>query len=744
MSLFAELKRRNVFRVGIAYAIAAWIVLQVADVIGEIMELPEWGGKLILLLLIVGFIPALIFAWAFELTPGGLKREKDVDRSDSITPQTGRKLNNAILVLMALAIAYLLYDKFSGTRPDSVSTPAAEVAQSAARPETEPAPGSDIQVSRQSIAVLPFDNRSNREEDQFFTDGIHDDLLTTIARIGSMKVISRTSVMEYKGTTKKIPQIAAELGVAHILEGGIQRSGNQVRINVQLIDAQTDEHLWAEIFDRELTAENLFAIQSEISTKIAEALQTTLSPEERRGISRMPTQNLEAYEAYMRGKLLLATRRIADLKEALEEFETAVKLDPEFGLAWVGVADSHDLIANYSDVAEQDTIEPRKQAVQRALAIDPGLGEAYASLGAIHADLYENEASEAAFKKAIELSPNYATAYQWYGNSLIADETRSRERLALAYQAVELDPRSLIIGANLANEFLVQGMFSQFEQQIRKQIELDPRFPNSYHQLLDYQLWTTGELAKALANARKLYEIDPANPDSLRHQIEVFVEIGDREAAAAAQEKLQELNPEHYWASWSDLHFALRSGNAPAVREAINWILPRRQGSRGILRMMGHYTLTLGDVQAARELLLQAEPDWLDPEAWDTRIVNDMYGGCIHAWVLMATGEEELGRRLLEKARDFQENQRPATMEHADRYSPELCYLAGGDAEKALASLEMQLAHGHTFQWDIWHRMPLYDSIRHEPRYQALLAAREKAIERQKDMIAAMGEEAGP
>ncbi len=195
-------------------------------------------------------------------------------------------------------------------------------------------------INKLSIAVLPFDNRSALEEDEFFVDGIHDDLLSTIAKIGSLKVISRTSVMEYRDTNKKIPVIAKELGVANILEGGIQRSGNQVRINVQLIDAVTDEHLWAEIFDRELTAENLFAIQSEISQNIANALKTVLSLEEKTRINTRPTDNLQAYDSYLRGRQLMATREAAKLEQAVEEFNKAVELDPQFALAWVGVADA--------------------------------------------------------------------------------------------------------------------------------------------------------------------------------------------------------------------------------------------------------------------------------------------------------------------------------------------------------------------------------------------------------------------
>ena len=259
MRLLTELKRRNVFRVAIAYGVVAWVLAQIADLAFENFGAPDWVAKSVLLVLMLGFPLAVIFAWAFELTPDGIKLEKDVERDESITAQTGKKLNGLIIALLVVAVVVLLVERsFRTTAPSPEEVVVTESA--------------DL-----SIAVLPFDNRSNRQEDEFFTEGIHDDLLTTMANIGSMKVISRTSVLEYKDTTKKIPEIARELGVANILEGGVQRSGNQVRINVQLIDAKTDEHLWAEIYDRELTAENLFRIQSEVARAIAKALQATLS-----------------------------------------------------------------------------------------------------------------------------------------------------------------------------------------------------------------------------------------------------------------------------------------------------------------------------------------------------------------------------------------------------------------------------------------------------------------------------------
>ncbi len=245
--LFAELKRRNVFRVGLAYAIVAWLLVEVASVVLPTFKAPEWVMQVFTFLVILGFPLALIFAWAFELTPEGIKREAEVDRAESITHVTGRKLDFAIIGLLVIAVVYFAVDKF--------------VLQG----ETEQA----SVVREKSIAVLPFENLSQDATNEPFTIGIHDDILTQISKISALKVISRTSVMEYSDTTKNLKTIGAELGVATVLEGGVQRAGDRVRINVQLIDAATDEHLWADTYDRRLTAANIFAIQTEIATAIA-------------------------------------------------------------------------------------------------------------------------------------------------------------------------------------------------------------------------------------------------------------------------------------------------------------------------------------------------------------------------------------------------------------------------------------------------------------------------------------------
>ncbi len=295
--LFEELKRRNVVRVGIAYLIAAWLVLQVIDLVLENVPAPPWVMQVILLLTAVGFPFALLFAWAFELTPEGLKRERDVDRSKSITPQTGRKLDRLIIVVLVIAVGILLTDRI-WLRDAGQEEPAAQVTT------TEPS----SQSSRRSIAVLPFANRSNAADDVFFVDGIHDDILTQLAKISALKVISRTSVAQYRDTEKTMRVIGGELDVATIMEGSVQRAGNRVRINVQLIDADTDEHLWAEVYDRELTVANIFEIQTEMATAIAGALRANLTSDEQQRLAVRPTENLEAYEAYLLGRQRMTMR----------------------------------------------------------------------------------------------------------------------------------------------------------------------------------------------------------------------------------------------------------------------------------------------------------------------------------------------------------------------------------------------------------------------------------------------------
>jgi len=734
LSLFNELKRRNVFRIGAAYVVGAWLLIQVTETIFPLFGFGDTPARLVVIVLAIGFIPSLILSWVFEFTPEGLKKDADVASEKSITQTTGRKLDRIILVVLALALGYFAFDKFV---LDPVEDE--QIAQSA-RQEGLTAALSKSYGDR-SIAVLPFDNRSNREEDQFFTDGIHDDLLTTIAKIGAMKVISRTSVMEYRDTLKKIPQIALELGVANILEGGIQRSGNHVRINVQLIDAATDDHLWAEIYDRELTAENLFAVQSEITRIIADALQAELSTDEQRRIDARPTDNLLAYEAYMRGRQLMETRTGENLELASEEFIKATEIDPMFALAWVGVADSLAIRTNPTNDRAKDVYPIIEDAVKNALTIDNGLGEAYASLAWIHGYYGRNDEVEIAYQKAIELSPNYASAYQWYsgyiGNS---DPLRLQESIDLLQKAAKLDPRSRIIGLNLGLLYGEMGLYTLAERQLQKVLETHPDYETGYIFLAGLYWSRMGQFDKGLALLNKASELDP----ELNFYLQmggIYQNLGDLEAAQEMRDKLAGSGADESMVGLADVEISFVKGNPTGTRELINWLLPKFSPNSFRRVRLGVTALAQGDIQLSREIFLAAEPRWLEPEQWPGLMGTDFWGnqtGCLVAWLFLNSGNQELGTALLEQTTAYVENSMPLLSEHHDGFFPETCYLTAGDTEKALLSIETQLAHNHLTNWYLVHQMPMYDQIRHEPRYQAVLAERERRISIQRENIEKM------
>ena len=432
----------------------------------------------------------MIFAWAFELTPEGIKKEKDVDRTQSITPTTGRKLDFTIIALLALGLAYFIWEsRFSEkgsekgsepfSNPAATDTPAAEKGSD---PFYEPFsdPFSAVTPNRKSIAVLPFSTRSKVEDDQFFSDGMHDDLLTQLAKIGELKVISRTSVMEYRDTTKNLREIAAELGVTNILEGAIQRSGNQVRINVQLIDAQTDEHLWAEIYDRELTAENLFAIQTEIAKAIAAALHATLSPEEQQRIEQTAlTQNLEALQAYRRGRLLVEDGDDESLKRAQQETELALQLDPNFAAAWALLARVHMGMVWNGDSSDAP-LKAARQAIEKGRAISPDLPE-------------------------LNIAEGY---YYYWGSRDYAKAIRVLEPVLLAY------PNNAEVLKVLSFIYRRQGRFDESLQQLHRAFELEPRSLQSATALSE-----SYQLLRDFERAREFLDIAEAiNPLSTRYQ----------------------------------------------------------------------------------------------------------------------------------------------------------------------------------------------------------------------------------
>ena len=414
MSFFDELKRRNVVRVGLAYGIAGWVFLQVADLVLENIEAPSWVIQALMLFVLLGFIAAVVIAWAYEITPEGIKKESEVDRSQSIVGHTGKKLDRIIIGFLVLAVAVLLLDR-SMSPSEKVSGPFsaenATVQLSQAGDDKAPLQ-EDAAPGDPSIAVLPFTDMSPEQDQGYFSDGISEELLNVLVKVQGLKVASRTSSFTYKGSKQNLAEIAGELKVDHILEGSVRKANNRVRITAQLIDANTDRHIWSETFDRELV--DIFAIQDEIANAIVNALSTELGIlQDTPAISvATATKNLDAYELYLKARGLFLARE--HLEDSISSFEQAVEIDPDFARAWEGLAAVYSVVESWGFTG-RDWDSLGTQAAERALELDPGLSMPWAVIGQIALGNGDSITGMANLDRAISLDPANATFYLWRG-----------------------------------------------------------------------------------------------------------------------------------------------------------------------------------------------------------------------------------------------------------------------------------------------------------------------------------------
>jgi TolB-like protein/Flp pilus assembly protein TadD len=501
MSLFAELKRRNVFRVGIAYAVTSWLLIQVSDILLESIGTPPWVMQTIFVVLAVGFVITLFFAWAFELTPEGVKREKDVDRSDSIAPRTGQKLNLGIVALLLITLAYVAYDKL--VLDDLLETgPVATAELPATRAEVSPDPEEVTEISepadtQKSIVVLPFVNMSSDPDQEYFSDGLSEELLNVLAQVKDLRVISRTSAFAFKGKDMDIPTIAAQLGVSHVLEGSVRKAGNDVRITAQLIEVATDSHLWSEAYNRNL--ENIFEIQEEISKAIAAELQVTLGTSANTG---NPTDNLEAWQLFLRGRNLYQNRGEAQLERSVSLLKQAVALDPGFAEAWANLAAASIVYGYGRDDDFEVYYRDGRQAALRAIEIDPNNGFAHAVLGLVNVGNLAWEDAMRELDRAIELNPNETNSLLWKGIALnglgYVDQA-----LAILLQAEQLDPVFTNLQNWLAITYENKGDFESARRCEQKILRLDPDFEQN--DLGTYELYSGNlDAAEQIARASEM------------------------------------------------------------------------------------------------------------------------------------------------------------------------------------------------------------------------------------------------
>jgi len=630
-SFLTELKRRNVLRVAATYAVVSWIIIEAGSVLLPTFGASEAAFQIYVVIVLAGFLVALVAAWVFEVTPEGVKLEKNVDRSTSITPKTGRKLDFAFTGLLVIALGVSVTLNVTGMR----DTPEESLAT----------------VDRSSIAVLPFTSRSTDPENLLFADGIHDDLLTRLANIGSLKVISRTSVLEYRDTTKNLREIGEELGVGTVLEGAVQRVGDNVRINAQLIDASTDEHIWAKSYDRQLSTVNLFALQSEISEEIARALQMTLTDAEQLRLAKVPTDSLAAYNLYTQGRDNLYKRRLETLQEARKQFEDAIALDPDYAEAYVGLADSVLLILNnHQAIPIDEAFNVAEMSLDRAVTLNPDLADAHASLGLLKNKMWDEtrsvasmEEAEAHFKTALELNPNHASAYMWFA-SMRGTQRRFNEAIDLYHESLRVDPLGKIPYANLPGTYAYLGQNDTALDLYVKAVEIHSDWPTAY-QNLSMHLHGLGRLDEAVAWGLRSQELstDPLGGAQIAFP---YIEFGEFDKVLGA---FSGVTPGHpMYAYGLSMEKAMRLdfiGAAETTENAMDAENPRQF----VLNMIAGFSMLGGDFEKAREYAELANPEFAadaDPAAEADSVANLVR----YAFILQNLGEGERADTLLDAA----------------------------------------------------------------------------------------------
>ena len=712
-SFFAELKRRNVLRVAAAYAVVAWIIIEAGSVLLPTFGASESAFQLYVLIVLVGFLASLVLAWVFEMTPEGVKLEKNVDRSESVTARTGRTMDFAIIGLLIIALGISVTLNVTGMRDSDLMAAAT--------------------VNRLSIAVLPFTSRSTDPENELFADGIHDDLVTRLANIGALKVISRTSVMEYRNTTKNLRQIALELGVGTVLEGAVQRVGDNVRINAQLIDAATDEHLWAKTYDRQFSMQNIFAIQSEISEAITGALRATLTPKEHIRLANVPTENMAAYSLTMQGRANLYKRRLETLLQAREQFEQATELDPDYAEAYAGLADSVLLLFNnHAAIPREEMLAVAEPALDTALSLDPDLADAYASLGLLKHQIWgetrtgpELAEAETAYLRAIELNPNHPRAYMWFA-AVRTEQQRFDEAIELYHQALRVDPLGRIPLANLPGLYAQMNRNDDALDLYAKAIDIHPEWPTAYLNLSQHLLGL-GRLDESVAWGIRGQEL---STDPLAGVILIvsYVEFGDYDQARNVLADIPVNHPMYELGHGID---KILDGDFAAATAAFEDIVTSSDNPRQFMfGLIAGCALLAGDYEKARQYTERGNAGFAadaDPQV-DRFNIADIIS---YAFILQKQGEKRRADSLLARALPVVRGlPRVGLAGHGIR-DVQILALQGKPFEALMALREAidEGFRGTTYSngWPL-SLDPYLDSIRDRPEFQAMASEIDDAV----------------
>ena len=683
-SFFAELRRRHVYKVAVAYAVVAWLLIQVATQVFPFFELPNWSVQMVVLAMVIGFPIALVLSWAFELTPEGIKRDGEVAPRRSSTRQRGRKFTALIIVVAALAAGVTAFRFLRSERSNAERQSSLEA-----------------EIESKSIAVLPFENFSEEKSSAYFAEGIQDEILTRLSKIADLKVISRTSTQRYKSAPENLPEIARQLGVAHILEGSVQKQGDAVHVTVQLIKAANDSHVWADSFDRKLT--DIFLVESEIAKAVADQLQLHLTGREKQVIAAKPTDNPEAYDAYLRGVAYTMKTQNTPVNYlgAQQYFKEAVRLDPKFALAWALL--SYVDARGYHTTNLQPTAKLReeaRQAFETALALDLNLGEAWVAQG------YYNYGCTNDFEAAVH-------CYEQARKSL---------------------PNSSLIPQSLAFVARDRGQWEQSEFYFNEAERLDPRNANLLTRHAQFYI-ATRRFPEALRKLEQILEIAPNDVDALIEKAAIAQAEGDlpRAARFLAQVQPAEGDP----TAWETLAYQAILERRPAeIISRLTRLLAKPDPDVGYLNgelrfWLGWAQEVAGDHTAARETWREARAELEaflkeQPENW--ALLNDL--------ALIAAGLDDKSGAftLIERAIALHPIEKdaansPQSIDILARIAARL-----GEPDRAIAALEKiisipcngGLATGMPLTPALLQLDSMFDPLRGDPRFKKICEGKPK------------------
>jgi TolB-like protein/Tfp pilus assembly protein PilF len=693
LNLYDELRRRKVVKVAVVYAAAAWVVLQFADMAFPRIGLPDWTITLALAMAAIGFPLALVLAWAFETTPDGIRRDS---RTGPAPQRPGRVRDLLMIAAFTLAVGYLYLDRFIDA-PNDVQGEASTAAAS------EPA-----DASSPSIAVLPFDNLSPDEENAFFAAGIHEDILSHLSKIDRLKVISRTSVMRYAGTTENLKEIAEALGVSTILEGSVRRSGNRVRITVQLIDAATDQHLWAENFDRDLT--DIFAIQSEVARSVADQLRVELALDVIQRIESVPTTNLVAYDLYLEGRALIKDPNTPDADAAIGLFERATTLDPQFAQAYAGLARA--LFYQSTAVGWMEVREPAMRAATMALSLNEESSDAHLAMGTLLHHPAERNFADAAkhLERAIALDPNNAEAhFQYAGNFMLQSQfSQASDQLKIA---LRLDPLSVSYNTVMAMMLALGGRGEEAFSYLERAIQLEPQFALSY-QIAGNVSQLLGDHVQSTKYRVHAHNLDPGNIQLAVILIYDLLALGESEAADRLIKEIQAAAPSHDLVFSITADFLASQGRQAERRQTIaRWraaipeslALSRYAGSA--LAADGISAAIEEETERADELFQQSYTKlvtFMAPYESDTGYAvnwDNAWGALTLASVAARLGNTELSERTYQGILDYSVANGQVGNFWAQLFHRAMVHAYRGDHTEAIDEFELARMRGGNWVW---------------------------------------------